>query len=121
MTSNLFSRQPVYGLEKIGHKIHQYPKNSFNFVPSFKNDKAMKRSLTFKSLLTTVSLLSLFAFAFVNFRTNSTSAQPFSKIEMAQNQVENEEASGSGKISVPDVSVLGRVWEIAQRLLDRAN
>jgi len=81
----------------------------------------MKRSLTFKSLLISASLLSLFAFAFVNLRTNSTLAQPFSKIEMAQSQVESEEANESGKITVPDVSVLGRVWEIAQRLLDRAN
>ncbi len=81
----------------------------------------MKQEHTFKSLLVTASILSLFAFAFVNFRTNSTSVQPFSTIELAQNQVESEDESESTKIPVPDVSVLGRVWELAQRLLDKAN
>ena len=81
----------------------------------------MKQSLTFKSLLITVSLISLFAFAFVNLRTSSTLAQPFPKMEMAQNQVVGEDAEESRKIAVPDVSVLGRIWEIAQRFLDKAN
>jgi len=81
----------------------------------------MKRSLTFKSLLITASLLSLFAFAFVNLRPNSMVAQPFSKIETTQSLVESEETSNSREIPVPNVSVLGRVWEIAQRFLDRAN
>ncbi len=81
----------------------------------------MKREITFKSHLITLSILSLFAFVFVNLNTKATMAQPFSKIEMAQNQVETEDASDSDKIPVPDVSVLGRVWEIAQRLLARSN
>lgn len=81
----------------------------------------MKRSLTFKSLLITASLISLFAFAFVNLRPNSMVAQSFSKIETVQNRVESKEASDSREIPVPNVSVLGRVWEIAQRFLDRSN
>ncbi len=81
----------------------------------------MKRENTFKTLLLTASLLSFFAFAFVNLRTNAMSAQSFSKIEMAQNQVEGDDVDESDKLPVPDVSVLGRVWEIAQRFLDKAN
>ena len=81
----------------------------------------MKRNLTFKSILLTASFLSLLAFAFVNLRVNSTLARPFSNLEMAQSQVESEDATASRKISVPDVSVLGRVWEIAQRFLSKAN
>jgi len=107
-------------VKKLDLKHPKFKKN-FTFVPSFKNDQAMKRSLTFKSLLITASLLSVFAFAFVNFRTNKTLAQPFSKIEMAQNQVEGEDGSEAREIPVPDVSVLGRVWEIAQRFLNKAN
>jgi len=105
-------------LKKLDLK-HPKFKKTVTFVPSFKIDKAMKQSPAFKSLLIIASLLSVFAFAFVNFRTNSTLAQPFSKIELAQNQVESE--NESSKIPVPDVSVLGRVWELAQRLLDKAN
>ncbi|MFN0215343.1 MAG: hypothetical protein ACKVT2_13890 [Saprospiraceae bacterium] len=81
----------------------------------------MKQSPTFKSLLIVASLLSLFAFTYVNLRANNISGKPYSTIEMAQTQVEDEDASESGKISVPNMSVLGRVWELAQRLLDRAN
>ncbi|MDO8365273.1 MAG: hypothetical protein Q7T20_00660 [Saprospiraceae bacterium] len=81
----------------------------------------MKRSLTFKSVLATTSLVSLFAFAFVNIRADSTLTPVYSKMEMTQNQVETEEDADSRKIPVPDVSVIGRVWDIAQRLLDKAN
>lgn len=81
----------------------------------------MKREQTIKSILVTASFLSLFAFAFVNIQANSTAVQPFSKIEMVQNQVESEDNHESGKLSVPDLSVLGRVWEIAQRFLGANN
>ncbi|MFN0175331.1 MAG: hypothetical protein ACKVU0_11830 [Saprospiraceae bacterium] len=81
----------------------------------------MKRDHTFKKILVTASLVSLFAFAFVNLRAKTLSAQPVSKIEMAQNQVKGEDAGESDKISVPDLSVLGRVWEIAQRFLEKTN
>lgn len=81
----------------------------------------MKREYTFKSLLATATILSLFAFAFVNFRANTTSTQRFSAIELTQSKVEGEDESESNKFSVPNVSVLGRVWELAQRFLDKTN
>lgn len=79
----------------------------------------MKREITFKTILITASFLSLLAFAFVNIQTNSVSAQPFSKIELAQEQVQSEAESQNNEIPVPNVTVLGRVWEIAQHLLDK--
>jgi len=79
----------------------------------------MKREHTFKSVLVIASFLSLFAFAFVNIKANTTLAQPFSKIELSQNQLESEDADR--KISVPDLSVLGRVWEIAHHFLGARN
>ena len=81
----------------------------------------MKQKFTFKSLLLTASVISFFAFAFVNLRTNASLIPPFSTIEMSQNQVESEETAESNKIPVPDVSVLGRIWGIAERLLSKAN
>jgi hypothetical protein len=80
----------------------------------------MKREITFKTILLTASFLSLLAFAFVNIQTNSVSALPFSKSEIVQNQVQSEAESQNNEIPVPNVTVLGRVWEIAQRLLDRS-
>jgi hypothetical protein len=81
----------------------------------------MKQKLTFKSVLVITTFLSLFAFAFVNIKANSTLAKPFSKIELSQNEVESENSNETDKISVPDLSVLGRVWEIAHRFLGANN
>lgn len=97
-----------------------YPKLHY-FRPVFQNDKAMKRTITFKSLLITASILSLFAFAFVNLRVTTGVSQPFASIQLPQNQIESEDAAQSQDMTVPNVTVLGRVWEIAQRLLDNAN
>lgn len=81
----------------------------------------MKRNNTLKSLFLAASFLSLFAFAFVNLRANTSITHAFSGIEMGQGQVDSEEVTDADKLPVPDVSVLSRVWEIAQRLLDRTN
>lgn len=81
----------------------------------------MKREITFKSALITASFLSLLAFAFVNLKTNANWSRPFSKIELTQNKVESEDAAETREIPVPNVSVLGRLWDIAQRLMDRAH
>ena len=81
----------------------------------------MKREITFKNVLITASFLSLLAFAFVNLSAHSNVTQSFSKVEISHNQVEAEETGESREIKVPNVSVLGRLWDIAQRLMDRAN
>lgn len=81
----------------------------------------MKRKLTFKSLFLSAAVCSFLAFAFVNIKAQSAPAQSFTKIELAQSQVEAEDAAESREIKVPNVSVLGRLWDIAQRLMDRAN
>lgn len=81
----------------------------------------MKREITFKSILIATSFLSLSAFAFVNFRTNAPLDRPYSAMEMPESKVETDETVESRDLPVPDVSVLGRLWDIAQHLMDRAN
>jgi hypothetical protein len=81
----------------------------------------MKREQTFKSILVIASFLSLFAFAFVNIKASTSLTQSFSKIELSQNQVESEDTDENRSVSVPDLSVLGRVWEIAHRFLGARN
>lgn len=81
----------------------------------------MKRELTFKTILITASLLSLFAFAFVNLSVNTPLSQHLAKVGITQSRVESEDAGESREISVPDVTVLGRLWEIAQHFLEREN
>lgn len=81
----------------------------------------MKQSLTFKSLLIAVSLLSLFAFAFVNIRSHSALVPDPESMKTTQNKIEETSSGETDKISVPNMSVIGRIWEITQRLLEKAN
>jgi hypothetical protein len=81
----------------------------------------MKRTTTFKTILLCSSIFSICAFAFVNLRSNAGISSPLSSLSIAQGQLESEEAEESREISVPDVSVIGRVYGIAKRLLDRSN
>ena len=78
----------------------------------------MKRKLTLKSLLISSSIVSLFAFGFVNFQSNQMTGKPLAALDMNSNQMESDDTD-SNNIPVPDVTVLGRVLEIAQRLLGR--
>jgi hypothetical protein len=80
----------------------------------------MKRNLTFKSILITACLFSVFAFIFVNLKADTSLSRHFSEIKMVRTQVESE-AGTSDRLQVPNVSVLGRLWEIGQRFLDRTN
>ncbi|MBN8676899.1 MAG: hypothetical protein J0M29_01660 [Chitinophagales bacterium] len=81
----------------------------------------MKRTITFKTILVAASLLSLCAFAFVNMRSNTALSSSLPSLSIAPNQVESEEAEENRDLSVPDVTVLGRVYGIAKRLMDKAN
>lgn len=78
----------------------------------------MKRKITLKSLLISSSIVSLFAFGFVNFQSNSALVKPLSALGMNPSQVESDNGE-SHEIPVPDVTVLGRILEIAQGLLGR--
>lgn len=82
----------------------------------------MKRTYTLKTILVCASLLSLSAFAFVNLSTNNTSlTQPFPTFSSTQNKVEEEAVEESRELPVPNVTVLGRVYGIARKILDKTN
>jgi hypothetical protein len=83
--------------------------------------KAMKRTATFKTILVCASLLSLSAFAFVNLSTHTAITHPFSQLSATQAKLDESEMEESRELSVPDVNVIGRVYGIAKRLLDKAN
>ena len=71
----------------------------------------MKRKLLPKSFFFAASLFSLFAFAFVNVNVASDACQSSSKSDLVE-QV--EDLNGSG-IQVPDITIVGRMIELAQR------
>ena len=81
----------------------------------------MKRTNTFKIILVCSSFLSICAFAFVNLQSNASLSSSFSTLSISRNQMESEEAQESRELSVPDVTVIGRVYDLAKRLLDRSN
>ena len=81
----------------------------------------MKQKYTVKSLLVAASIFSLFAFLFVNIHSNSREKKGcVAKSELVQSKLEAEEENDR-KIVVPDVTILGRVLEIAQKLIVQKN
>jgi len=81
----------------------------------------MKRNITSKSLLLAACIVSLCAFAFVNSQSSHPLANSFDNLELVKSKVECEEEGESRDLPVPDVTVLGRVWDIAEQLLQRRN
>jgi hypothetical protein len=79
----------------------------------------MKRTTTLKTILLCSSLLSICAFAFVNLHSNAALSSSLSSLTIAKEQLKSDEVEESQKLSVPDVTVIGRVYGIAKRLLDR--
>ena len=81
----------------------------------------MKQKPTFKSILLAASLFSLLAFAFVNLHAGLSVGRSFTQPELVQTQLAEEDNATEREVAVPDVTVLGRLWEISQRILDRKN
>ncbi len=80
----------------------------------------MKQKRTLKSLLVIASIFSLFAFLFVNIDANFCSKGKCSvKSELVQTQLEDD--AEEGKVTVPDFTMLGRLWDVAHKLIDRKN
>ena len=75
----------------------------------------MKRKLLPKSFFFAVSLFSLFAFAFVNLNVASDSCK--SSQSCLVQKVEEVEALKESNIQVPDITLVGRLIEVAQRYL----
>lgn len=97
--------------------ICKYLAKSHYFRAIIENTIAMKQKPTFKSLLVVASIFSLFAFIFVNGQAGFGEKRQILDTAFVQTQI--EEAESEGKLAVPDVTVLGRLLEIAQKLIDR--
>ncbi len=73
-----------------------------------------------KSFLVIASIFSLFAFLFVNIDAKfGSKGKSLVKSEFVKAQLEEDAAEG--KIAVPDFTMLGRLWDVAQKLIDRKN
>jgi len=74
-----------------------------------------------KSLFLTVALVSVVAFLAVNLHANlSASPRTASQTEVLSQKMEDVAEPRSGRdLSIPDVTVLGRLFELAQRFLPR--
>lgn len=80
----------------------------------------MKRNITFKSLLLPAAFLSFLAFTFVNTQSDNSPHNAFAPLGFAKSNMEDKESYDEAKgMNRPDVTVLGRLWDIAHRLLDK--
>ena len=71
-------------------------------------------------MLVVASIFSLFAFVYVNAQSNFGIQKPSLQTTFVQTEIVEDEEN-EREIAVPDVTVLGRLWEIAQKLIDRKN
>lgn len=78
----------------------------------------MKQKPTFKSLLISASIFSFFAFVFVNVHSSFNMQNNALNETFVQAQLTEDEDTADKKLAVPDVSILGRLWEITQKLLE---
>lgn len=82
----------------------------------------MKRKSLPKSLFLITTVFSLTAFIFVNVHANLTiPQQACTQMEMGQPQVKECDETEEQDVQIPDVTVLGRVLELAQKFLPVAN
>ncbi len=81
----------------------------------------MKQKRLPKSLLPFVAVVSMTAFLFVNVHSGNSTQNVLSASEIAPAQVEHEEDEKAYEVKVPDISLLGRVLDIAQKLLPVAH
>lgn len=77
----------------------------------------MKRKLLPKSFFFAVTIFSLSAFFFVNLNVGSTVCQApnTSLVQTAVQEVEDQDAS---TLQVPDITLVGRLMEAAQRYFE---
>jgi len=84
----------------------------------------MKRNLPAKSLFLSVVIFSLSAFVFVNLHASLTVPQQGceQQVQLEHPQVKEESDDAEPReIPVPDVTVIGRLVELAQKFLPVAN
>jgi cell division protein FtsL len=85
------------------------------------NELAMKQKRLPKSLLPFIALFSLLAFLFVNLH-GDLPLQNASNIQtLTQSKLENESDEKDYDVKIPDVGFLGKVLDIAQKLLPVAH
>jgi hypothetical protein len=82
----------------------------------------MKRKSLPKSLFLIAAIFSLTAFIFVNVHANLTIPQQgCTKANMEQPQLKDCDDTEDQNVKIPDVTVLGRLLELAQKFLPVAN
>ncbi len=80
----------------------------------------MKQEKLPKSLFLTIAIFSLFAFVAVNLHASlATPVQGHVKQELPQPRVEETAEQTNRGLAIPDVTVLGRLFDLAQRLLPK--
>ncbi len=80
----------------------------------------MKRKQLPQSLFPVIILFSLSSFLFVNLHANRAIMPTCVKSTLEQPKIEESDCSDTREIPVPDITVVGRLLEIAGRLIEVA-
>ena len=80
----------------------------------------MKRKQLPKSLFLLIAVFSVSSFLFVNVHASNAKSDLCCAAKLEQPKMEESENGKSREIAVPDVTVLGRLLELAQKFIDIA-
>jgi hypothetical protein len=81
----------------------------------------MKQKRLPKYFFPFITVVSMTAFLFVNVHSGNSTQKNLFTSEIAPAQVEHDEDEKAYEVKVPDISLLGRVLDIAQKLLPVAH
>ncbi len=81
----------------------------------------MKRKQLPKSLFLLIAVFSFSSFVFVNLHANRNDENACSQTKLEQPKMEECDNGKSREIPVPDVTMLGRLLDLAQKLIEVAS
>ncbi|MBK7936948.1 MAG: hypothetical protein IPJ82_07540 [Lewinellaceae bacterium] len=81
----------------------------------------MKRKQLPKSLFLLIAVFSISSFLFVNVHANVANAGLCCATKLEQPKMEESENGKARELPVPDMTVLGRLLELAQKFIDVAS
>lgn len=85
------------------------------------NVLAMKQKRLPRFFLPFIAVFSIGAFLFVNLHADFSLQHTSTLPDLSQSKIENETGNKDYDVQVPDISILGRALDIAQKLLPVAH
>ncbi|MCB0529939.1 MAG: hypothetical protein H6565_06455 [Lewinellaceae bacterium] len=81
----------------------------------------MNRKQLPKSFFLLIAVFSLFSFLFVNLHSGFAKSQVCPNVKIEQAKMEDSDDSKATNIPIPDITVIERLWRLAQKVVETAS